>query len=128
MRAVRSKDTKPELEVRSLLHRLGHRFRIHRKDIPGNPDIVFPGRHKVIFIHGCFWHGHDCARGARIPVNNRDYWIAKIARNVARDTKHLSSLKSLGWKTFGFVGVRIMRFRSPIAVGTFSQLLKLLIT
>jgi DNA mismatch endonuclease, patch repair protein len=98
MRAVKSKDTKPELAVRSLLHRLGYRFRIHRKDVPGTPDIVFPGRRKVIFIHGCFWHQHNCVRGARVPVNNHDYWVAKIARNAARDEKHLSAIESLGWQ------------------------------
>jgi DNA mismatch endonuclease, patch repair protein len=97
MRAVKSKDTRPELAVRSLLHRLGYRFRIHRKDLPGNPDIVFPSRHKVIFVHGCFWHGHNCIRGARTPVSNRNYWIAKILRNVTRDEKHLRDLESSGW-------------------------------
>lgn len=99
MRAVKSKDTKPELEVRSLLHRLGYRYRIHRRDLPGTPDIVFAGRRKVMFVHGCFWHGHDCARGARVPVNNRNYWEAKIARNAARDAKHIATLESLGWQT-----------------------------
>lgn len=100
MRAVKSKNTKPELAVRSLLHRLGFRFRIHRKDIPGNPDIAFPGRRKVIFIHGCFWHGHDCVRGARIPMNNRDYWTVKVARNKARDARHLVALEASGWEAF----------------------------
>ena len=100
MRAVKSKNTKPELAVRSLLHRLGFRFRIHRKDIPGNPDIAFPGRRKVIFIHGCFWHGHDCVRGARIPINNRDYWTIKIARNKARDARNLGALQASGWGAF----------------------------
>ena len=82
MRRVRGKNTAPEMKVRSLLFAMGYRFRLHRKDLPGNPDIVFPGRKCVIFVHGCFWHGHDCARGARVPKNNRDYWVAKIARNV----------------------------------------------
>jgi DNA mismatch endonuclease (patch repair protein) len=98
MRAVKSKNTTPELTVRSLLHRLGFRFRLHRKDIPGNPDIAFVGRRKVIFIHGCFWHGHDCVRGARVPINNRDYWTVKIARNKARDAKHLIALEASGWR------------------------------
>ncbi len=98
MRSVRSENTRPELIVRSTLHRLGYRFRLHRRDLPGKPDIVFPGRHKVIFINGCFWHGHDCLRGSRIPKSNREYWIAKIARNKQRDILHISALESRGWQ------------------------------
>ncbi len=98
MRAVKSADTGPELTVRRLAHRLGFRFRLHRKDLPGKPDLVFPGRGKAIFVHGCFWHGHDCARGAREPKHNRDYWTGKIARNRQRDNTSLRELKKLGWK------------------------------
>ena len=98
MRAVRSYDTKPELFVRRSLHKLGYRFRLHRKDLPGKPDLVFPSRRKVIFVHGCFWHGHDCKRGGRVPKNNRDYWIAKIEKNRVRDKSNLKELKRLGWK------------------------------
>lgn len=98
MRSVRSENTRPELIVRSTLHRLGYRFRLHRKDLPGKPDIVFPGRHKVIFINGCFWHGHDCPRGSRVPKSNREYWIAKIARNRERDILHFSALETRGWQ------------------------------
>ena len=83
MREVRSKNTKPELTVRSILHRAGYRFRLHRRDIPGNPDIVFPSLRKVVLVHGCFWHGHDCKRGAREPKSNQSYWSAKIARTRA---------------------------------------------
>ncbi|MGT2515171.1 very short patch repair endonuclease [Sphingomonas panni] len=97
MRAVQSKDTKPEMLVRRALHRLSYRFRLHRKDLPGSPDIVFPGRRKVIFVHGCFWHGHSCKRGARQPKENADYWRAKIARNVARDREAQAALIGLGW-------------------------------
>src|SRR5512135_3152476 len=79
MQAVKSKDTRPELVVRRLAHRMGYRFRLHRKDLPGTPDLVFPRLHKVVFVHGCFWHGHECARGSRVPVHNRDYWTKKIA-------------------------------------------------
>jgi DNA mismatch endonuclease (patch repair protein) len=99
MRAVKSSDTAPELAVRSMIHRLGFRFRLHRKDLPGKPDLVFPGPRKVIFVHGCFWHGHDCARGARMPKANAEYWRGKIGRNVARDAKHLAALKDAGWLT-----------------------------
>lgn len=97
MSRVRGKDTTPERKVRSLLFAMGYRFRLHRKDLPGTPDIVFPGRKCAIFVNGCFWHGHDCARGARVPENNRDYWTAKIARNVERDRKNHAALSALGW-------------------------------
>ena len=98
MSRVRGKDTTPERKVRSLLFAMGYRFRLHRKDLPRIPDIVFPGRKYVIFVHGCFWHGHDCARGARVPKDNRDYWVAKIARNVERDRKNQAALSALGWR------------------------------
>jgi len=98
MRAVRSKDTRPELIVRRWLHSQGYRYRLHRKDLPGTPDIVFPARKKVIFVHGCFWHGHDCARGDRQPKTNSEYWSRKIERNVARDLEHREALAGLGWK------------------------------
>ncbi|MCD9098215.1 very short patch repair endonuclease [Luteimonas fraxinea] len=99
MRAVRSKDTQPELIVRRLAHALGFRFRLHRKDLPGSPDLVFPARKKVIFVNGCFWHGHDCARGNRQPKTNADYWFAKIARNKVRDARALEQLRNTGWNT-----------------------------
>jgi len=98
MRAVRSKDTKPELIVRRLAHAMGYRFRLHRKDLPGSPDLVFPGRRSAIFVHGCFWHGHDCARGAREPKTNSDYWRAKVAGNRARDIRVATELAALGWR------------------------------
>jgi DNA mismatch endonuclease, patch repair protein len=98
MQAVKSKDTAPELLVRSLAHRMGYRFRLHRKDLPGKPDLVFPGRRKAIFVHGCFWHGHDCPRGARVPKSNREYWTKKIARNQERDQAARTALTGLGWK------------------------------
>jgi DNA mismatch endonuclease (patch repair protein) len=97
MQAVKSKDTAPELLVRSLAHRMGYRFRLHRKDLPGKPDLVFPGRRKAIFVHGCFWHGHECVRGARVPTSNRDYWTKKIARNKERDRAACAALAHSGW-------------------------------
>ena len=97
MRQVKGRDTRPELRVRKLLTRLGLRYRLHRKDLPGAPDIVMPGRRLAIFVHGCFWHGHDCARGARVPKQNRDYWTTKIGRNVARDQRTRGELQALGW-------------------------------
>lgn len=97
MSRVREKDTSAELKVRSLTHRLGYRFRLHRKDLPGKPDLVFPSRRKLIFVNGCFWHGHDCARGARIPKTNREYWVGKIQKNIERDRNNQDILESLGW-------------------------------
>ena len=100
MSRIRSKDTKPELMVRRLIHSMGYRFRLHRRNLPGRPDIVFPGRQKVVFVHGCFWHRHpNCAR-AQIPDANRDYWEPKLARNVQRDREALEQLANLGWRSF----------------------------
>ena len=99
MRAVRGADTTPELAVRRLAHSMGFRFRLHWKDLPGKPDLTFPRLRKVIFVHGCFWHGHDCPRGARVPVQNRDYWTRKVARNMERDRSAQSALQRLGWKS-----------------------------
>lgn len=100
MRAVKSRDTAPELLVRRLAHRMGYRFRVCRKDLPGCPDVVFPGLRKVIFVHGCFWHGHNCARGARVPKRNRAYWLKKVEGNRLRDEKNLKALAGLGWRPF----------------------------
>jgi DNA mismatch endonuclease (patch repair protein) len=99
MRAVKGKDTGPELLVRRLLHGNGYRYRLHRADLPGKPDLTFPARRCVVFIHGCFWHGHDCKRGAREPKSNVAYWRAKIARNRERDGKNRRALKQLGWRS-----------------------------
>jgi DNA mismatch endonuclease (patch repair protein) len=98
MRRVKGRDTTPELKVRRALTKLGARYRLHRKDLPGNPDIVLPGRRLALFVHGCFWHGHDCARGARVPKQNRDYWVAKVARNRARDARTREDLATQGWR------------------------------
>lgn len=98
MRAVKSRDTTPELAVRALLRVFAPGYRLHRKDVPGNPDIAYLGRKQAIFVHGCFWHGHDCARGARLPKANADYWRVKIGRNRARDAAHLARLTELGWR------------------------------
>ena len=96
MRAIRGRDTLPEIAVRSLTHKLGYRFRLHRQDLPGRPDLVFPARHKVIFVHGCFWHSHACKTGL-IPKSNRDFWIPKLWRNKVRDKENIDALKQLGW-------------------------------
>jgi DNA mismatch endonuclease (patch repair protein) len=98
MRAVKSRNTTPEIAVRRAAHAVGLRFRLHRADLPGKPDLVFPSKRAALFVHGCFWHGHSCARGDRMPATNRDYWRAKIGRNMARDKASLSALRKLGWK------------------------------
>jgi DNA mismatch endonuclease (patch repair protein) len=97
MRAIRSKDTQPELRVRSLVHRLGYRFRLHRKELPGRPDLVFSSRRKVIFVHGCYWHSHSCTV-AHIPKSNREYWLPKLKRNETRDRKNTEALEANGWR------------------------------
>lgn len=99
MRAIRSKGMKPELLVRNLAHRLGYRFRLHRQDLPGRPDLVFPSRRKIIFVHGCFWHQHkskEC-KISRRPKSNLDYWIPKLEGNVKRDIEKKKKLEDLGW-------------------------------
>ena len=98
MRQVKGRDTGPELAVRKRLTALGLRYRLHRKDLPGSPDIVLPGRRIALFVHGCFWHGHDCKRGARAPKANADYWQAKIGRNRERDRRNEAALTALGWR------------------------------
>lgn len=98
MRAVKGADTAPEMMVRSLAHGMGYRFRLHRKDLPGKPDLVFPKLHKVVFVNGCFWHGHGCARGAREPKAHAEYWRAKIGRNRFRDAANIRALKEKGWR------------------------------
>lgn len=98
MRAVKSRNTSPELAVRKLLSAMGYRYRLHSRKLPGSPDIVFPGRKKAIFVHGCFWHGHACKRGARAPKTNTGYWASKIAGNMKRDRKNFTRLKLEGWR------------------------------
>lgn len=95
MQAVKQKDTKPEMAVRRLLFSLEYRYRLHRKDLPGKPDIVFPGRKKAIFVHGCFWHAHGCPKG-QPPKSNLEYWGPKLEANVKRDEEKIAELESLG--------------------------------
>ena len=97
MSQVGSKDTKPEMVVRRALHRLGYRYRLHRRDLPGSPDLVFPSRRKVIFVHGCFWHGHGC-RWGRLPRSRSEYWKLKVETNRERDIRNLAALAERGWK------------------------------
>lgn len=97
MARIRSAHTKPEMVVRRLAHKLGFRFRLHRRDLPGKPDLVFAGRKKIILVHGCYWHGHGCKVGGKGAKSNRSYWGPKIAGNRVRDEKHLEALKRAGW-------------------------------
>jgi DNA mismatch endonuclease (patch repair protein) len=97
MRAFKSRDTAPELAVRGLAHRMGYRFRLHRKDLPGTPDLVFVSLRKVIFIHGCFWHSHGC-KLTRLPSSNLDYWLPKLRRNRDRDARNAQELAAAGWE------------------------------
>jgi DNA mismatch endonuclease, patch repair protein len=97
MRAVKSQDTGPERALRKILTTVAPGYRLHRADLPGKPDVAYGRRRLAVFMHGCFWHGHDCKRGARPPKNNADYWRAKIARNRARDERNVVALDALGW-------------------------------
>ena len=98
MALVRDRDTTPELVVRKLCHSLGYRYRLHVRSLPGCPDLVFPRLRKVLFVHGCFWHKHNCKRGKRMPKSSVDYWQSKLAGNQTRDRKHRARLRRLGWQ------------------------------
>ncbi|MBA89230.1 MAG: very short patch repair endonuclease [Phyllobacteriaceae bacterium] len=100
MRRIKSRDTKPEMLVRRLIHGMGYRYRLHKKGLPGKPDLVFSSRKKVIFVHGCFWHGHDAAdcRDGKMPKSNTGYWLPKLARNKERDTANVAELEACGWQ------------------------------
>jgi DNA mismatch endonuclease (patch repair protein) len=99
MRRVKSKNTGPELSIRKLVFSMGFRYRLHGRKLPGKPDLYFPGRKKVIFVHGCFWHRHTDCKRASTPATRTDYWLPKFARTVKRDEESLSLLKDLGWNT-----------------------------
>ncbi|MCO5975359.1 DNA mismatch endonuclease Vsr [Ideonella sp. NS12-5] len=97
MARVRAKDTRPEFVVRRLVHGMGYRYRLHRRDLPGTPDLVFPARGKVIFVHGCFWHAHAGCALARMPKSRQDFWSAKLQGNAERDSRNMRALRRLGW-------------------------------
>lgn len=98
MAAVRGKNTKPEIAVRRVLSAMGYRYRLHRRDLPGNPDIVFVARRAVVFVHGCFWHRHTCRFGRAMPATRVEFWRTKFEANVARDRRAKAKLKRLGWR------------------------------
>ena len=122
MSRIGSKNTKPEITVRRLIHAMGYRYRLHRKNLPGTPDLTFPARKKVIFVHGCFWHQHDCPRGSR-PASNTQFWNKKLDGNVRRDRENLALLRQNGWsvlvlwecemKEAGTLTDRIVEFLGP---------------
>jgi DNA mismatch endonuclease (patch repair protein) len=98
MSRIRGKDTKPEMKVRRLIHSLGYRYRLHGKDLPGKPDLVFPGRRQVIFVHGCYWHMHSCRYGQVVPKTNTEFWQTKRLSNVTRDERNIAALEAAGWR------------------------------
>lgn len=98
MRSIRKKDTKPEVRVRSALHQMGFRFRLHRRDLPGTPDIVLPRHRTVVLVHGCFWHQHNCKLGRKQPKSNQAYWLPKLRRNKERDVANAAALREAGWQ------------------------------
>lgn len=114
MSAIRGKDTGPELIVRRFLHSAGFRFRVHRRGLPGKPDVVLPRYRAVILIHGCFWHVHDCPLGAVKPKTNAEFWANKRARNVERDKEKIAALRQLGWR------VRVI-WECEVETGRFRQ-------
>jgi len=99
MRRIRSKNTKPEMLIRHVVHAMGYRYRLHSRDLPGKPDLVFRSKKKAIFVHGCFWHQHPACVEGRIPGSRREYWLPKLTRNQERDQIHLDTLAGMGWKT-----------------------------
>lgn len=126
MQSVGQKDTGPEISLRRMLHGLGYRFRLHRKDLPGRPDLVFPSRRKVVFVHGCFWHGHTCPKG-RLPKTKIENWALKIETNTQRDARAIQRLAELGWKSQvvwecelknpEHVALKLARFLGPPRIG-----------
>lgn len=118
MRAIKGRDTTPELTVRSLLHAMGYRFRLHRRDLPGSPDIVLPAHRTVVFVHGCFWHRHRCRHGQVCPATRTDFWQAKFAANKKRDQRAVRRLRREGWRVLVVWECQtrdIERFRARLA-------------
>jgi DNA mismatch endonuclease (patch repair protein) len=119
MQANKCRDTGPEMAVRRLLHRQGYRFRLHRRDLPGRPDLVFPGRRAVIQVHGCFWHQHGAqdpaCRDGRMPKTRPEYWVPKLARNVERDQQNEAKLRAMGWQVLVLWECEIERAENVLA-------------
>jgi DNA mismatch endonuclease, patch repair protein len=122
MRRIKSKNMKPELLVRSLIHRMGYRFRLHRKNLPGKPDLVFPTKKKAIFVNGCFWHQHSGCREGRMPGSRQEYWVPKLERNVQRDARNTELLREAGWKVLTIWECEVKD--EPAVTRTISKFLK----
>lgn len=124
MGRVRGRDTGPEMVVRRMLHAMGYRYRVQSRELPGRPDLAFTRRKRAVFVHGCFWHGHECTRGSRAPRANAEYWRAKIARNRARDGEVVARLALAGWEALtvwecelgdrGAIAERLRAFLGPV--------------
>lgn len=113
MQSIRGKDTRPELAIRKMLHRLGYRFRIHKKGLPGTPDIYLAKHRTAVFVHGCFWHGHQGCRRAQMPTTNQEFWASKIERTIQRDADAVDSLESQGIRV---LTIWQCELREPIAI------------
>src|SRR6185437_12953890 len=124
MAAVKSKNTSPEMIVRRLIHSLGLRYQLHVRSLPGSPDLVFPARSRIVFIHGCFWHKHSCGR-CRIPATNRKYWLEKIAANAKRDVKTVRRLRAMGWSVMVVWECQTTSTKRPHLCNRISQFFKL---
>ena len=121
MSRIRSKDTKPEMVIRRMLHRMGYRYVLHKRDLPGVPDLVFPSRRKVILVHGCFWHHHKGCIDGRIPKSRLDYWGPKLLRNVERDLRNISKMRRRGWKV-----IKVWECDTTDAKGVIARLVRFL--
>jgi DNA mismatch endonuclease, patch repair protein len=115
MGKVRSKNTNPELRIRTLLHANGYRFRLHRRDLPGSPDIVFPSRKKVIFVHGCFWHRHEGCKYCTTPGTRKKFWTDKFEANMARDLRNVRELKKIGWRSLVIWSCEVEKTRKVLS-------------
>jgi DNA mismatch endonuclease (patch repair protein) len=132
MGRIKSKDTKPEMLVRRFLHGLGYRYALHKRDLPGAPDLVFPSRRKVILVHGCFWHQHKGCVDGRVPKSRKGYWGPKLLRNVQRDRRNISKLRRCGWRVMTVwecdisdsdrLVARLVRFLGPSGTKRFSSI------
>jgi DNA mismatch endonuclease Vsr len=123
MSLIKSQHTRPELIVRQALHRAGYRYRLHRNDLPGKPDLVFPSRKTALFVNGCFWHGHKCTIG-HIPKSNSEFWLEKIRRNRARDVRSVLLLRQAGWKVLLVWECKLTSRRAPSTIHRLNQLLR----
>ena len=114
MQAVKSRNTKPELKLRTMLHAAGYRYRLHTKELPGKPDIVFPARKCVLFVHGCFWHLHSDCRKATIPATRTEFWMNKLQANKERDKRNVEALEKSGWRVMTIWECDIREFKNKI--------------